>query len=40
MLDPFGAAPHKSDGVMVVDRAKVRTALAARDADTAAGDGE
>ncbi|WP_328466652.1 FtsK/SpoIIIE domain-containing protein [Streptomyces sp. NBC_00448] len=40
VLDPFGAAPHKSDGVMVVDRAKVRTALAARDADTAAGDGE
>ncbi|MFH8566977.1 ATP-binding protein [Streptomyces sp. NPDC017993] len=33
VLEPFGAAPHKS-GVMVVDRRKVLDALAARDANT------
>jgi S-DNA-T family DNA segregation ATPase FtsK/SpoIIIE len=40
VLEPFGAAPHKSDGVMVVDRAKVRTAIDRRAADTAEGHGE
>lgn len=29
-LEGFDAAPHKSDGVMVVDRQKVIDALAAR----------
>ncbi|UCM89186.1 ATP-binding protein [Streptomyces marincola] len=33
-LDPTGAAPYKSSGVMVVSRARVREALAARDTDT------
>ncbi|WP_151477744.1 ATP-binding protein [Streptomyces albicerus] len=32
LLEGFDAAPHKSDGVMVVDRQKVRDALAERDA--------
>ncbi|MFF7156776.1 ATP-binding protein [Streptomyces sp. NPDC008139] len=40
VLEPFGAAPHKSDGVMVVDRAKVRAALVQRAADTAESDAE
>jgi S-DNA-T family DNA segregation ATPase FtsK/SpoIIIE len=31
-LEGFDAAPHKSDGVMVVDRQKVRDALVKRDA--------
>ncbi|GAA3840374.1 hypothetical protein ACFQ0G_46090 [Streptomyces chiangmaiensis] len=31
-LEGFDAAPHKSDGKMVVDRQKVRDALARRDA--------
>lgn len=31
-LEDFDAEPHKSDGVMVVDRQKVRDALTARDA--------
>jgi S-DNA-T family DNA segregation ATPase FtsK/SpoIIIE len=40
VLEPFGAAPHKSDGVMVVDRAKVRAAIDQRAADTAESHGE
>ncbi|MYS19719.1 ATP-binding protein [Streptomyces sp. SID4948] len=40
VLEPVGAAPHKSDGVMVADRAKVRAALDQRAADTAEGDAE
>ncbi|MEI5008607.1 ATP-binding protein [Streptomyces sp. PmtA] len=32
VLEAAGAAPHKSDGVMVVDRQKVHDALAERDA--------
>jgi S-DNA-T family DNA segregation ATPase FtsK/SpoIIIE len=38
VLDAVDAAPHKSDGYMVVDRAKVLDALHRRDADTADGD--
>ncbi len=40
VLEPFGAAPHKSDGVMVADRHKVRAALDQRAADTAESDAE
>ena len=38
VLEGAGAAPYKSDGQMVVARAKVLAALAARDTDTAEGD--
>ncbi|WP_442789347.1 FtsK/SpoIIIE domain-containing protein [Kitasatospora sp. NBC_01302] len=40
VLEAAGAAPYKSDGQMVVARAKVLAALETRDADTAAGDSE
>ena len=40
VLEPFGAAPHKSDGVMVADRHKVRAALDQRAANTAESDAE
>ena len=40
VLEGVGAAPYKSDGQMVVARAKVLSALAERDADTPGGDGE
>ncbi|GHH71360.1 cell division protein FtsK [Kitasatospora indigofera] len=40
VLEGAGAAPYKSDGQMVVARAKVLSALAERDADTSDGDGE
>ncbi|MDG9705530.1 FtsK/SpoIIIE domain-containing protein [Streptomyces sp. DH37] len=33
VLEAVDAAPHKSDGVMVVDRAKVESALSRRDAE-------
>jgi S-DNA-T family DNA segregation ATPase FtsK/SpoIIIE len=38
VLEPVGAAPHKSDGQMVVVRAKVESALAERATDTDDGD--
>jgi S-DNA-T family DNA segregation ATPase FtsK/SpoIIIE len=38
VLEPLGAAPHKSDGQMVVVRAKVESALAQRATDTDDGD--
>jgi S-DNA-T family DNA segregation ATPase FtsK/SpoIIIE len=38
VLEAAGAAPHKSDGYMVVDRAKVLDALRQRATDTADGD--
>jgi S-DNA-T family DNA segregation ATPase FtsK/SpoIIIE len=42
VLEPVGAAPHKSDGQMVVVRAKVESALADRadDTDTDIADGD
>jgi S-DNA-T family DNA segregation ATPase FtsK/SpoIIIE len=38
VLEPLGAAPHKSDGQMVVVRTKVTNALADRATDTDTGD--
>ncbi|HZX38110.1 MAG TPA: ATP-binding protein [Streptomyces sp.] len=40
VLEPVGAAPYKSDGVMVVSRSRVLEALAERDGDTDQGVGE
>jgi S-DNA-T family DNA segregation ATPase FtsK/SpoIIIE len=36
VLDDAGAEPHKSDGVMVVSRDRLTTALANRDGDGSA----